>query len=141
VTACGVRQFAVNDRMVIKFTISEADQRQFADVSGDLNPLHLNYEFAERMGFGGLVVYGGLLIAKLSQIIGLHMPGPIGLWSNLRIDFLRPLLVGEMAQLIATVVQVSEASNSIVIGFTITSGAGVIAKGRALTTIIDQKLT
>lgn len=128
--------FSVGEKVAIAFKISEADQRQFAQVSGDLNPVHLDRDYAARMGFVGLVVYGGLLVAKLSQVIGLHLPGPVGLWSNLQIDFRQPLLVGEAAELTAEITQISEASRSMVVGFTIASASGVVAKGKALTTLM-----
>ena len=59
-----------------EFVVSEAEQSSFAVLSGDFNPLHLDSDFAQARGLAGSVVYGGLIVAKVSQVIGMRLPGP-----------------------------------------------------------------
>jgi 3-hydroxybutyryl-CoA dehydratase len=70
------------DELTLGMTASRADQvtldtiRAFAAVSGDVNPLHVDAEFAKRSSFGGIVAHGTLLAAYVSAVLGLKLPGP-----------------------------------------------------------------
>jgi acyl dehydratase len=115
-----------------EFRVSRAEMEAFAAISGDYNPLHCDEAFARRRGFGGCVVFGGLLIAKVSRLIGMDLPGRDGLWSSLQMEFAAPLIVGEPAQLKAVVSHISEAMGSVTVKLTVMSGSKAIARGTAL---------
>lgn len=114
------------------FRVSRAEMEAFAAVSGDYNPLHCDEAFARRRGFGGCVVFGGLLIAKVSRLIGMELPGRDGLWCSVQMEFAAPLIVGESARLNAVVTHISQATRGITLKLTVTSGANAIACGKAL---------
>ena len=46
----------------------------FSDLSADRNPLHSDSQFAQTKGFAYPVVYGVLLCAQMSRLIGEEMP-------------------------------------------------------------------
>ncbi len=50
-------------------TVTDADIRAFAEVSGDRNPLHLDDDYAARSGFGGRVAHGVLGLAAVSGLV------------------------------------------------------------------------
>ena len=79
--------FAVGDSRTLIKTITEADVRLFAEVSGDHNPIHLDQTYAAQTRFGKRIVHGALLAAFISNIIGNQIPGhgSIYLSSNLKI--------------------------------------------------------
>jgi acyl dehydratase len=119
----------------LDFAITEDDQLTFANVSGDFNPLHLDADFARARGFSGAVVYGAMIVARISQIVGMELPGSSGIWSALKIDFRKPLYVGETAHLFAEVVHYSEATRSVSLKIEITCSDRVIATANALVTL------
>lgn len=45
------------------------DLRRYAEASGDLNPLHLDRDFARAAGFDDLVVHGMLNMARLGRLL------------------------------------------------------------------------
>lgn len=45
------------------------DLRRYAEASGDLNPLHLDRDFARAAGFDDLVVHGMLNMARLGRVL------------------------------------------------------------------------
>jgi len=45
------------------------DLRRYATASGDLNPLHLDRDFARAAGFDDLVVHGMLNMARLGRLL------------------------------------------------------------------------
>ena len=113
------------------FEPTEKMMQSFMEISGDVNPMHTDVNFATSRGFDGVLVYGGILIAQISRMVGMHLPGRDALWSSLNIHFARPLLVGQTAELEARVEHISEATSSIELKFKITSQGKTLAKGSA----------
>lgn len=113
------------------FTIRYREMRAFAEVSGDHNPIHLDERVARQRGFEGCVVYGGLLAAKISRLIGMELPTKNYLWTRLEIDFRKPLYIGQEAVLAAEIASASEAVRAIKLRFRITSGGRAVATGAA----------
>lgn len=118
-----------------EFIVSETEQRGFAALSGDFNPLHLDPDFARARGMAGSVVYGGLIVAKVSQVIGMRLPGPRGIWGALKIDFREPLYVGKAACLSAEVSHFSVATRSLSLKILVTCEGRRIATGTAMATL------
>ncbi len=58
--------------------IAREDLRRYAEASGDLNPLHLDPEFARQAGFDDVIVHGMLGMALLGRLITETL-GPQGL--------------------------------------------------------------
>ena len=116
---------------VVDFTVSAADMAQFAALSGDFNPLHTDEAFARGKGFDGVVVYGALLTAKVSQLIGMRLPGRDCVWASVALEFRKPLYVGQAAQVEGTVEEVSESTGLVKIKIAIRSAAKLLAKGYA----------
>lgn len=74
-TAEDPADLSVGDRFEFTKTLSDNDVRQFAAVSGDTNPLHLDDEYAKKTRFGGRIAHGtlvgGLISAALARMPGL----------------------------------------------------------------------
>ena len=113
------------------FVISAEDMAGFAALSGDRNPLHVDPAFAAAKGFAGVVVYGGLLVAKISRMIGMVVPGLHAVWTGLDIQFRNPLLVGETATLVAEVAAKSESTRQIRFKISIVASDRTIALAKA----------
>ena len=113
------------------FEPTEKMMQSFMEISGDMSPVHTDVNYAKSRGFDGVLVYGGILIAQISRMVGMHLPGRDALWSSLNIHFARPLLVGQTAELEARVEHISEATSSIELKFKITSQGKTLAKGSA----------
>jgi acyl dehydratase len=115
----------------LEFTITDKMMRDFAYMSGDTNQIHTDHAYANSKGFDGVLVYGGLIVAQVSRMIGMHMPGENALWNGLKINFMNPLMVEQKAEINANVSHVSKATSSIEINFIVISGDILIAKGSA----------
>ena len=115
---------------VDEFRVTDQDMEAFATLSGDRNPLHLESRAATERGFQDPIVYGGLLVARVSKMIGMHLPGPGSVWTALQIFFHRPLYVGEPAKLVVRVSSVHPATHTAELKFRITTSDGaLVAKG------------
>ena len=67
----------------------------FASLSGDLNPLHMNDDYAIEHGYEGRVVHGFLLGARLSGLIGMALPGRRCLLVEETLSFPAPVYIGD----------------------------------------------
>ncbi len=117
--------------VAIAFAISAEDMDAFAALSGDHNPLHRDSAFARAKGFDGPVVYGALLIAQISRLVGMRLPGRDCLWTGLKIEFSNSLMIGEEAQLTARVQYKSDAVRLLKLALKVCAGDRTIAKGSA----------
>ncbi|MBI2236375.1 MAG: (R)-hydratase [Magnetospirillum sp.] len=119
----------------LPFRVSAEDMDAFARLSGDFNPLHTDDAFARASGFAGRVVYGGLLVAQVSRLLGMELPGRDGVWIGLKMDFRAPLFIDEAADLEAIVDRVSEAVALVRLKLSIRAGERLIATGSAESTL------
>ncbi len=82
------------DRFEKVFSFSQEQVNQFAELSGDKNPLHLVGDYASNSSFGGPIIHGVLIISIFSQIIGMEFPGEGTIYLGQDIDFKRPAFPG-----------------------------------------------
>ena len=121
---------------ISKFKVTEEMMVAFGELSGDYNPVHIDHNHATDKGFRGRVVYGGLIIAQISRMIGMEFPIDNMLWNGLKIDFIKPLMIGSNATIEATLTHRSEATSSVMIHFQIFSESITIAKGSIVASIL-----
>ncbi len=115
----------------VDFSVTAQQIQQFAELSGDFNPLHTDEAFARGKGFEGVVVHGALMVAKVSQLIGMRLPGRDSIWASVSLDFRKPLYVDQAAQVEGVVTDVSESTGMIGLKLTVRAAGKVLAKGVA----------
>ena len=115
----------------VDFSVTPQQMLQFAEISGDFNPLHTDDAFARAKGFDGVVVYGALMIAKVSQLIGMRLPGRNSVWASVSLDFRKPLYVGQAAQVEGIVTAVSASTGMVELKLAVRADGKVLAKGTA----------
>ena len=73
--------------------ISADDVRQFSETVGDLNPVHLDAEFAEKSFFKNRIVHGAFLAGLISKVLGMDFPGQGTIYISQSSTFKRPVYV------------------------------------------------
>jgi 3-hydroxybutyryl-CoA dehydratase len=84
----------VGDRAEISFTLTEDNIQDFGRVSGDYNPLHFNEDYAKTTMFKERIGHGTILQGKVSQLLGVYLPGLGALWGRQQARFLGPIRLG-----------------------------------------------
>lgn len=74
--------------------ITEADVGLFGLISGDLNPIHFDEEFAKKTKFGGRVVHGMLTTSLVSTAVAM-LPGTVVLLET-SFSYLAPVRIGDI---------------------------------------------
>ncbi|KUO72227.1 MAG: acyl dehydratase [Desulfosporosinus sp. BRH_c37] len=65
-----VCNYQVSDRLPIREWVpSHVQIRQYAEVSGDFNPIHLNDNYARQVGLGGVIAHGMLTMAQMAALL------------------------------------------------------------------------
>ena len=77
----------------IELTESAVDG--FKSITGDLNPLHNDEDFAKAKGFEGKVAYGLLTSSFFSTLAGVYLPGENCLIEEVNWKFMRPVYADE----------------------------------------------
>jgi acyl dehydratase len=89
-------------------TFHAGDVIQFAHLSGDKNPLHLDPEAWVGTPFTGNLVHGVLTASLFSQLMGMELPGPGTVYLGQILKFQAPVYIGESVSAQVTVTQVRE---------------------------------
>ena len=76
-------------------TITEADIILFSGVSGDINAVHLNEEYAATTAFKGRIAHGMLSASLISAVLANRLPGPGTIYLDQRLKFLAPVRPGD----------------------------------------------
>lgn len=76
-------------------TITEADVYQFAGLTGDFNPIHVNKVAAEQSIFGERIAHGMLVASLLSSVIAMKLPGNGTIYLEQDCKFLKPIKIGD----------------------------------------------
>jgi 3-hydroxybutyryl-CoA dehydratase len=76
-------------------TITDADISNFAGVSGDTNPVHLNDDFAKNTIFKSRIAHGMLGASFISTVFGTKLPGPGCIYVSQNLRFKAPVRVGD----------------------------------------------
>lgn len=89
-------------------TITDADVKAFAGVSGDHNPVHLSEEYAKNSRFKDRIAHGLLTASFFSAIFGTKLPGEGCVYAGQNLQFKRPVYLGDtvVAKVTVTAVDV-----------------------------------
>jgi 3-hydroxybutyryl-CoA dehydratase len=91
--------------------ISERLHRQFAELSGDKNPIHTSDRFAKQYGFSGKITYGMIAGALFSKLFGNYIPGHGSLLLSINLMFRKPMAPGKSVVVSGEIVQIVKSAN------------------------------
>ena len=90
-----IDDFQPGQHVTLSKTFTEEDVRRFIEITGDVNPLHVDEAFAAGTQFGRRVLHGMLTASILSTMVGMLLPGTGAVYRSQTIAFLRPVHVGD----------------------------------------------
>ena len=88
-------ELSIGQRAEYTKPVEERDIQLFAAVSGDVNPLHLDAEYAATTDFGERIAHGMLTGAFISAALALSLPGPGTVYLGQSLRFRRPVKIGD----------------------------------------------
>lgn len=127
-----IEDLSVGMSAVFAKTVTEADIVLFAGISGDINPVHLNHEFATETMFEGRIAHGMLTAGFISTVIGTKLPGPGAIYLKQSLNFKAPVRAGDTVRARVTIREVIPEKRRIVMDTVATVGETVVLDGEAL---------
>ncbi len=117
-------------------TVSERDIQQFAEVTGDVNPVHLDESYAATTRFKTRIAHGMLGAGFISAVIGTKMPGPGTIYLGQTLKFMAPVKIGDTV--VARVEVAAISGKRVTLKTTCSVGDTVVIDGEA-TVMVPSK--
>ena len=128
-----IRELKIGDSGQVQKTISETDVYLYAGITGDLNPAHLNEEYAKNTFFKTRIAHGMLTAGLISTVLGNTLPGPGTIYLHQSVNFLAPVRFGDTITAIAEVAEIDADKNRVRFKTTCTNQDGtLVLDGEAL---------
>jgi acyl dehydratase len=119
-------------------SFSLKDVEEFAKLSMDNNPVHLDPEYASNSLFGKRIVHGYLTSSLFSAIIGTKMPGNGSIYIKQDLTFKKPVFHDEMITATVTIRDIKLEKSIIFLNTICTKDNGEIAiEGNAIVKLIE----
>lgn len=107
-----------------KVSITEEMLDAFKGITGDVNPLHNDEEFAKAKGHPGRVAYGMLTASFLSTLAGVYIPGERSLIQQVETKFAKPVYIGDELTVTGEITELVESVQRLELKVTITNQDG-----------------
>tara|TARA_Y100000746_G_C15403397_1_gene407306 strand:- start:582 stop:1013 length:432 start_codon:yes stop_codon:yes gene_type:complete len=101
--------------------ITESLVNDFAKISGDFSPIHMDDLYAKSTTFKKRVVHGMLLASFLSRMDGMFLPGKHALYFSQSVEFRNPCFIGDVLTISSKVIDKSDSTKIIKIESKITN--------------------
>ena len=92
----------------IKRSFSEQDVNDFARISGDFNPIHVDPEFAKTTIFGQRIVHGVLVSSLFSSLLAEEVPGKGSIYLGQTYKFQKPVFLDQTVTATVEVINIRE---------------------------------
>ena len=88
-------------------TITEADIVNYAGLSLDINPIHLNNEYAKNSIFKERIAHGMLTSGLISAVLGTKLPGEGSIYLSQTLKFISPVKIGDTITAKAEIIDIN----------------------------------
>lgn len=97
-------EISIGDHAFVKHILTPQDIQLFAVMSGDVNPAHVDEEYAKNDMFHKIIAHGMWGGSLVSTVLGTELPGPGTIYLSQTFRFLKPVAIGDtiMAQVTVT---------------------------------------
>jgi len=114
-------EIQISQKSSFQVKITEEMVNTFAQLSGDLNPLHMDDSYAQKTKFGKRVCHGMLLSSLFSKLVGMYLPGKNSLYFSQSLNFKSPCYIDDIVVVEGEVIKKSPALNMITLKTQITN--------------------
>ncbi len=127
----------IGQKKSFEVVITESMLDDFAKLSGDNNPLHMDENYAKSNNFENRVCHGMLLASFFSRLIGMYIPGENALYFSQSLKFQYPCFVNDRIKIHGEVIDKSLATKIITLKTTISKDKHQIVDGTGKVLVRD----
>ncbi len=122
----------IGDKASTERTLIEKDLVLFAAVSGDVNPIHLDADYAAKTSFKQRIAHGAWSASLISATLATIMPGPGTIYLSQSLKYLRPVLIGDSLKIEVEVLSKNEKTKRVEFKCQVTNQDGkTVTRGTA----------
>ncbi|MFN4189748.1 MAG: MaoC family dehydratase [Pseudothermotoga sp.] len=88
-------RFQVGQSYDEAFVITEKMVKDFSELTGDKNPVHLDEEYAKSTRFKKRICHGMLVASLISKVLGMDFPGPGTILVKQQFKYRSPVYIDE----------------------------------------------
>jgi 3-hydroxybutyryl-CoA dehydratase len=88
-------EIKIGDKASMAKTVTESDVYLFAGITGDLNPAHVNEQYAQGTPFKTRIAHGMLSGGFISAVLAMKLPGPGTIYLSQEMKFTKPVFIGD----------------------------------------------
>ena len=134
-------EIRVGDRACIERTLTAADIQLFAALSGDVNPRHIDAEFAASTGDQGVIAHGMWGAALISAVLGTRLPGAGTVYERQTLNFRAPIRAGDTLMTTVKVTALDDRENLVTLDCTCVNQRGeTVIAGEASVTAPTERI-
>jgi 3-hydroxybutyryl-CoA dehydratase len=127
-----IHELEIGQAATFTKTITETDVYNYAGVTGDFNPAHINESFAKNTMFKGRIAHGMIAAGLISTVLGTRLPGPGCIYVSQDLKFTAPVRFGDTITARAEVEKVNVEKNRVELKTVCTNQKDeVVLKGKA----------
>ncbi|PHZ85009.1 MaoC family dehydratase [Paremcibacter congregatus] len=119
--------------------VTEEDIIKFSEVTGDVNPIHLDAAYAAESVFGERIAHGMISAGYISAIFGTTFPGPGTIYLSQSLKFRAPVKINDMVDTTVTVTELNEKRKRVTLSCECKVGDTVVLTGEALLMVPSPK--
>jgi len=108
-------EIQIGQKESFEVTITQKMVDDFRSITGDINPLHKDPEYARKKGHPDVVAFGMLTASFLSTMAGVYLPGERSLIHEVETKMERPVYVGDTITIEGTVKEKNDTFSFIVV--------------------------
>lgn len=119
--------------------VDEQKMESFCGITGDVNPLHNDENFARERGFPARVCFGMLTASFLSTLAGVYLPGVRSLIQEVDVKFARPVFLGDCLTITGIVEELNDTVQQMVLKVEIVNQKGEkVLRGKMKVGLINE---
>ena len=124
-----------------KRTFTWQDLAEYADLTGDANPLHTDPDYARRAGFKDVIIPGPLLSGMFSNLLGTKLPGRGTNWLKQVLHFPAPAYRGDEITAKVEIIRLRPHNDLVNLRDTCTNSAGeLVCQAHSLVLVKDLEV-
>lgn len=125
-------ELKIGDKFTTTKQITDKVVRDFAELSGDFNPIHIDEEFAKTTRFGKRIAHGMISGALISAVLGYELRDLSVIYLSQTMKFTAPVFIDDTVTATATVTAIREDKPIVTVETICTNQDGkTVVKGEA----------
>ncbi len=131
-------ELTVGQTAAFGFTVTDETVRDFAQLSGDNSPLHVDQDYARTTEFKRPIAHGMIAGTLFSRLVGMALPGKYAVYLSQTMKFHHPMFAGDEIVVTGTIVMKNDAFHVITIKTEVRhrSSGKLLVDGEALVRVL-----